>query len=141
MKSTPKKLICVRVLKNSTYGICNADPVGYYFDGGRKDFTYPHKILTHFMACYGPAHTGNNTSEYVREIAWYRIMSADEIMASGDQQMIQLFNEQLLVFPQDRKNERIHVFRLEKKLEVPLSKQKFVGPNRGYFNLLDVVSP
>ena len=70
MGGSVSELICIRVLKNLTYQICNADPIGYYFDGARKDYTYAHRIITHFLPCYGPAHTGNNTAEYIRAINW-----------------------------------------------------------------------
>jgi hypothetical protein len=138
MTSSVKEGIYIRVLKDSTYRICNADPVGYYFDGGREPYTYPHKVLTHFMACYGPAHKADNTAECFREIESYKIMSAAEILGSGDQQMIDLFNEQLIVFPTDRDNPRMHVFRLGKKTMLPADRQKFTGANRGYFSLSEM---
>jgi len=139
MTTSSKELIYIRVLKNSTYQICNADPIGYYFDGGRKDYTYPYKILTHFMPCYGPAHKGDNTAEFIRKIDWYKIMSAADIFASGDTHMITLFEQQILIFPHDRTNDRFHVFQLGEKTAIPVAKQKFLGANRGYFTLMDIL--
>ena len=66
-------------------------------------------------------------------------MSAKEIYASADREMIRLFQEQIPNWPNDQESERIHVFQLGKKTAIPLSKQKFIGPNRGYFHLIDFI--
>src|SRR5208283_3759413 len=106
----------------------NADPVGFYFDGGTATFVqYPHKVITHFMPCYGPARTNRRTAEYVRKIDWYKIMSAAEIMSSSDKTMVRLFHEQLVQFPQDRTSERVHVFQLGQKIAIPTQKRDFGG--------------
>lgn len=139
MTTSAKPLIFVRVLKNSTYGICNAEPEGYYFDAGRQDYTYPHKVLTHFLACWGPAHKGDETAECVREIESYRIMSAKDILASGEPGMKDLFEAQVAVLPEDGQSPRIHVFRLGKKSPLSAEKRHFVGANRGYLELKDIL--
>jgi len=74
MGSAPKEVIYRHVFKNSTYEMANADPVGFYFDGGDTFFSYPHKVITHFMPCYGPAHKNKRTAGWVRKIMSYTLI-------------------------------------------------------------------
>jgi hypothetical protein len=139
MGTAPKEVIYRHVLMNSTYEMANADPVGFYFDGGMTLFyNYPDRVITHFMPCYGPAHTNKRTAEYVRKIDWYKVMSARDIMSSGNETMISLFHEQLAQFPGDRRKERIHVFQLGEKTLIPSDKQNFKGGAFGYFELSEL---
>jgi hypothetical protein len=75
MKYTKKEGIYRRVRKDSTYKICNHDPLGYYFDGARLNSTYPNS-LKYFLPCYGGAFTANNTGEYIRKILEYKVVLA-----------------------------------------------------------------
>jgi hypothetical protein len=138
MSNSPKEVIYRHVFKNSTYEMANADPVGFYFDGGDTFFKYPDKVITHFMPCYGPAHTNKRTAKWVRKIVCYEIMSASQLLSSSDETMARLFKEQLQVFPHDRKKDRIHVFRLGEKTAVPIQKQEFEGGAYGYCDLADL---
>jgi hypothetical protein len=139
MSSSPKEVIYRHVFKDSTYQIANADPIGFYFDGGDTFFSYPHKVITHFMPCYGPAHTNRRTAEWIRKIDCYNVMSATEILSSGNGDMISLFEQQLEVFPGDRTKNRIHVFRLAEKIALPIQGQNFEGGAYGYFDLSEVL--
>ena len=140
MGTAPKEVIYRHVLKDSTYEMANADPIGFYFDGGTTAFVqYPYKVITHFMPCYGPAHTNKRVAEYVRKIDRYKIMSAAEIMSSPDKTMVSMFREQLAHFPQDRTSERVHVFQLGEKTPIPTEKLSFPGGAYGYFTLKEIL--
>jgi len=64
-------------------------------------------------------------------------MSAAEILSSGNENMIRLFKEQLIVFPQDKTKVRIHVFQLGQKLKI--ARQDFEGGAYGYYSLSEIL--
>jgi len=138
--ATPKEVYYARVLKNQTYEMCNDDDIGYYFDTSNIDIKrYPHLIIKYFMACYGPAHTSVNTAEWVRKIVSYEVMSASQILNSGNTDMITRFNQQIAIFPADAICEHIHVLELGERIPTRNNKLTFTGGNRGYFDLIDVI--
>ncbi len=138
--ATPKEVFYARVLKEHTYKICNDYETGYYFDTSSINIkSYPKLIIKYFMACYGPAHTSDNTAEWVRKIVSYQVMSASQILNSGNTDMINHFNQQIAIFPADAICEHIHVLELGERIPTRNSKLTFKGDNRGYFELIDVI--
>ncbi len=139
MKYFAHEVIFVQVLKNLIYPICNEDPVGYYFDGGRKDFTYPPCLF--FVPCYGQKYKASKTAELIRRIDNYEKSSGPEILKKpSTHPMRKAFEKHTAKFSKDVRNEHIHVFTLGAKIPIPKVKQKFSGPNRGYKNIVDFLS-
>lgn len=130
VKYFEEEVIHVHVLKNLIYPMCNIDPLGYYFDG-KPDRKYRKSLF--FVPCYGQARKATKTAEFIRYIDNYELLSGPEILKRQlTDPMRKAFEEQVAKWPEDKRRDRIHVFTLGAKIPIPVIKQKFSGPNRGY---------
>ena len=134
IKYFEEEILCRKVTKKYSEDVCNSPDTGYYFDSGGKD-TYIYPLCLFFCACYGKQRSNSKTGLFLRRVDKYDILSADEIISSGNKQLIEGFNNHLVFFPHDITNNRLHIFKLTERISIPLSKQRFNSGDKEYKKL------